>query len=89
MPSLFRHPMLAAAVAAVAILSAGRAWPAEYDVVLRGGTIYDGSGKMPFVGDVALRGDLIAAVGDLSADRGKTEIRAAGLAVAPGFINIA
>ena len=88
MQFLFRHPMLPTAVAAVAILSAGRAWPAEYDVVLRGGTIYDGSGKPPFVGDVALRGDLIAAVGDLSADRGKTEIRAAGLAVAPGFINM-
>jgi N-acyl-D-amino-acid deacylase len=88
MPFLFRHPMLGAAFAAVAILSAGRAWPAEYDVVIRGGTIYDGSGKPPFVGDVALRGDRIAAVGDLSADRGKTEIRAAGLAVAPGFINM-
>ena len=88
MQYLFRHPMLGAAAAAVAILSAGRAWPAEYDIVLRSGTIYDGSGKMPFVGDVALRGDRIAAVGDLSADHGKTEIRAAGLAVAPGFINM-
>ena len=88
MQSMFQRPMLVAAIAAVAILSAGRAWPAEYDVVLRGGTIYDGSGKPPFVGDVAIRGDRIAAIGDLSADRGKTEIRAAGLAVAPGFINM-
>jgi N-acyl-D-amino-acid deacylase len=88
MQSLFRHPMLGAAIAAVAILSTGPARAAEYDVIIRGGTIYDGSGKQPFVGDVALRGDVIAAVGDLSADRGKTEIRAAGLAVAPGFINM-
>jgi N-acyl-D-amino-acid deacylase len=64
------------------------AWPAEYEVIIRGGTIYDGSGNAPFVADVALRGDVVAAVGDLSADRGRTEIRAAGLAVAPGFINM-
>jgi N-acyl-D-amino-acid deacylase len=64
------------------------AWPAEYDIVLRGGTIYDGSGTTPFVGDLAIRGDMVAAVGDLSAARGKTEILAAGLAVAPGFINM-
>ena len=88
MRSLFQYPMLRAALAAVAILSAGRAWPAEYDVIIRGGTIYDGSGKAPYMGDVALRGDKIAAIGDLSADRGKTEIRAAGLAVAPGFVNM-
>ena len=87
MPSLFRYSILGAAVAAVGILSAQRR-PAEYDIVLRGGTIYDGSGKTPFVGDVAIRGDVIAAIGDLSADRGKKEIRAAGLAVAPGFINM-
>ena len=40
------------------------------------------------MGDVAIRGDKIAAIGDLSADRGKKEIRVAGLAVAPGFINM-
>ncbi len=80
-----RHPWLAAAALC---LLAPRAWPAEYDVVLRGGTIYDGSGKAAFVGDLAIRGDTIAAIGDLSADRGKTEIRAAGLAVAPGFVNM-
>ncbi len=80
--------MLTAAVAVVAIVSAQSAQPAEYDVILRGGTIYDGSGKTPFVGDVAIRGDKIAAIGDLSADRGKKEIRVAGLAVAPGFINM-
>ncbi len=85
---LFRHSILGAAIAAFAMFSAGRAWSAEYDVIIRGGTIYDGSGKPPFVGDVALRGDKIAAIGDLSADRGKTELRAVGLAVAPGFINM-
>jgi N-acyl-D-amino-acid deacylase len=60
----------------------------EYDVILRGGTIYDGSGGKPYVGDVALQGDRIAKVGDLGKARAKTEIDVKGLAVAPGFINM-
>jgi N-acyl-D-amino-acid deacylase len=88
MPFLFRYPLLGAAVTAVLAILLQSARSAEYDILLRGGTIYDGSGQKPFVGDLAIRGDRIAAVGDLSADRGKTEIRAAGLAVAPGFINM-
>ena len=59
-----------------------------YDVILRGGTVYDGSGSKPFSGDVAILADTIAAIGDLSAFKGKKEINAAGLAVAPGFINM-
>jgi N-acyl-D-amino-acid deacylase len=62
--------------------------PAAYDVVLRGGTIYDGSGGQPFAGDVAIAGDRIAAVGQLGAARGTREIDVTGLAVAPGFINM-
>ena len=80
--------MLGPAAAAVLVLLAECASPAEYDIVLRGGTIYDGSGQAPFVGDLAIQGDVVAAIGDLSAARGKTEIRVAGLAVAPGFINM-
>ncbi|QXD13894.1 D-aminoacylase [Rhodocaloribacter litoris] len=60
----------------------------EYDLILRGGTIYDGSGNPPFAGDVALRADTIAAVGDLGRARGRTELDVTGLAVAPGFINM-
>lgn len=60
----------------------------EYDLVIRNGTIYDGSGADPFVGDVAVNGDTIVALGSLSNARGKTEIDATGLAVAPGFINM-
>jgi len=59
-----------------------------YDVVIRGGTIYDGSGGAPFVGDVAIRGDEIAFVGPPGQARGRKEIAANGLAVAPGFINM-
>ena len=60
----------------------------DYNVIIRNGTIYDGSGDAPFVGDVAIRGDAIAEVGKLREARGETEIDAGGLAVAPGFINM-
>lgn len=60
----------------------------EYDVVIRHGTIYDGSGSPPFTGDVAIDGDKIVAVGSLERARGRLEIDATGLAVAPGFINM-
>ncbi|HKV07824.1 MAG TPA: D-aminoacylase, partial [Thermoanaerobaculia bacterium] len=67
----------------------GTAQAAEtYDLILRGGTIYDGSGGKPFVGDVAIRGDKIVKVGSLGDARGKTEVDAKGLAVSPGFINM-
>jgi N-acyl-D-amino-acid deacylase len=62
--------------------------PKEYDVVIRNAMIYDGGGGAPVRGDVAIQGDRIAAVGKLGDARGKTEIDAAGLGVAPGFINM-
>ncbi len=60
----------------------------EYDVVIRGGTVYDGSGKPGVVTDVAINADTIAFIGDLSKAVGKKEVDAKGLAVAPGFINM-
>jgi N-acyl-D-amino-acid deacylase len=60
----------------------------QYDIVIRGGTIYDGSGVAAFTADLALRADTIAAIGDLKDATGKKEIDARGLAVAPGFINM-
>ena len=62
--------------------------PQEFDVIIRNGTIYDGSGSKPFVGDIALQGDTIAGIGDLKNLHGKKEIDATGLAVTPGFINM-
>ncbi len=59
-----------------------------YDVVIRGGTIYDGSGGAPYAGDVAIEGDRIAAVAPRIAATGDREVDARGLAVAPGFINM-
>jgi N-acyl-D-amino-acid deacylase len=61
---------------------------ATYDVVVRGGTIYDGGGGAPVVGDVAIVGDSVAAVGPSLAGRGRREVDARGLAVAPGFVNM-
>jgi N-acyl-D-amino-acid deacylase len=59
-----------------------------YDVVIRGGTLYDGSGRPGRVRDVAIIADSIAAIGSLANARGRTEIDARGLAVSPGFINM-
>jgi N-acyl-D-amino-acid deacylase len=62
--------------------------PAEYDLILRGGDLYDGSGGDPRMADIAVRNDTIAAIGDLSKARGRAEIDVRGLAVAPGFVNM-
>jgi N-acyl-D-amino-acid deacylase len=66
--------------------------PASFDVLIRHGAIYDGSGTEPFSGAIAINGDTIAGVwpaGGLPRDaRGRTELDATGLAVAPGFINM-
>jgi N-acyl-D-amino-acid deacylase len=67
-------------------LTAASAEPA-YDIVIRGGTIYDGSGKAPVAGDVAIRDDRIVAVGKVDG-KGRSEVSASGMAVAPGFINM-
>lgn len=60
----------------------------DYDIIIRGGTIYDGSGAAPFLADVAIKADTIAAIGALSDARASREMDASGLAVAPGFINM-
>lgn len=59
-----------------------------FDIIIRRGTLYDGTGAAPFVADVAIQRDTIAAIGDLQHAVGKKEIYAHGLAVAPGFINM-
>ncbi len=59
-----------------------------YDLIVRGGTIVDGSGGAPFIGDVAIRGDRIVAVAAHLDGLAPRNIDATGLAVAPGFINM-
>ncbi len=60
----------------------------EYDVIIRNGTIYDGSGSLGYGGDIAIQDDRIVAIADVGGARGRTEIDAMGLAVSPGFINM-
>ena len=73
---------------ALSLIACGPGKPGDYDVIIRGGDIYDGSGNDPIVADVALAGDRIERIGDLSGFSGTIEIDADGLAVAPGFINM-
>ncbi len=58
-----------------------------HDLVIRGGTVVDGTGSEPFVADVAIDGGRIVAVGRVEA-KGREEIDAAGKVVAPGFVDI-
>ena len=60
---------------------------ADHDLVIRGGTVVDGTGRAPRQADVAIDGQRITAVGTVSA-RGREEIDATGLLVTPGFVDI-
>src|SRR5216117_1144154 len=72
------------------IIGCGRiaAADAPFDIIIKGGTVYDGTGGEDHVADVAIRGDRIAGVGDFAKASAKKTIDARGLAVAPGFINM-
>lgn len=89
-----RRTTLLAAVSALAVVALGRAErPAAqvritFDVLIRGGTVYDGGGRLPLRADVGIRGDRIASVGNLGAADAPMVVNATGLAVAPGFINM-
>ena len=56
----------------------------NYDLIIRGGTVVDGTGKASFRADVAVTGDRIVAIGDLSSDTATREIDATGKTVSPG-----
>ena len=60
----------------------------DFDVIIKGGTVYDGTGAEPKQADVAIRGDRIVSIGDFKTAKARTVIDAKGLAVAPGFINM-
>jgi N-acyl-D-amino-acid deacylase len=76
---------LRATIFVVAVVDVGLA--ATYDVVIRSGQIYDGSGGASYVADIAIKGDHIEAIGALEPDA-ELVVDAKGLAVAPGFINM-
>ena len=79
---------LALAAALSTASAAAPQGPAIHDLVLRNGTIYDGTGKIPYTGDVAIDGDRITYVGPHRRLAARTEIDAQGQAIAPGFINM-
>ncbi len=60
----------------------------DFDLILRHGTVYDGTGTPPRHVDIGIRGDRIAAVGDLSRAHATSEVDANGMAVSPGFVNM-
>jgi len=62
--------------------------PVEFDVIIKGGTVYDGAGGEPQHVDLAIRTDRIAGIGDFKTTNAKVIVDATGLAVAPGFINM-
>ena len=85
--------LLALVLLATASLAQSRqdvrtAKPTTFDAIIRGGTVYDGTGGSPKRADVGIKGDRIAAVGNLKSATATTIIDATGLAVAPGFINM-
>ena len=69
------------------LILCGCSSPETYDILIKNGTIVDGSGKASYIGDVGINADTIAAIGKLNA-KGNLEIDATGLVVAPGFINM-
>lgn len=69
-------------------LASGQSRVQTFDVILRGGTIVDGTGAAPFVADVAIAGAHIARIGDLGRSTAAADVDVAGLHVVPGFINL-
>jgi N-acyl-D-amino-acid deacylase len=78
---------LGAVIAASATTARVRPSP-DYSVLIRGGTIYDGSGEAGYPGDVAIKGDRLVYVGPHAPGRAARTLDASGKAVAPGFINM-
>jgi N-acyl-D-amino-acid deacylase len=76
------------AFAGLALNSAAPPPAADYSLLVRGGTIYDGSGGEPFAGDVAIKGDRIVYVGPKAPGRAIRTVDATGKSVSPGFINM-
>lgn len=85
--SAYRRLLLLLALSGLAAACSPRV-TTDYDVIIRGGTVYDGLGGQPFMADIAINGDRIAVIGDLSDKTGDLHVDARGKAVAPGFINM-
>tara|TARA_R110002073_G_scaffold133093_3_gene280131 strand:+ start:2388 stop:4064 length:1677 start_codon:yes stop_codon:yes gene_type:complete len=71
-----------------AIIATSCSAPTTYDILIKNGSIADGSGNPSYVGSVGINADTIAAIGELKNAKGNLEIDATDLVVAPGFINM-
>ena len=87
MPSKVRRGLVLLACG-LTVSTAFAAEETRYDVLISGGTVYDGSGGEPFVGEVAIQGDRIAYVGPHAPRAARERVDAHGKAVAPGFVNM-
>src|SRR5947209_1920687 len=94
MKTNLRNLLTFALILALSIIAIAQGQPRStskaqsFDIIIRGGTLYDGTGRAPIKADVGIKGDRIAAVGNLSRATAPTIVDAQGLAVAPGFINM-
>jgi N-acyl-D-amino-acid deacylase len=79
---------LVAALSVVAAARSPQSSPGPFDLIIASGRVVDGTGAPWFLGDVGVRGDRVAAIGDLSGAAAKTRINATGLVVSPGFIDL-
>jgi N-acyl-D-amino-acid deacylase len=70
------------------LVSCQRTTTPDYDIVIKGGEVYDGAGGEPVKADVAIAGDEIVRIGQIEASQARRLIDASGQAVAPGFINM-
>jgi N-acyl-D-amino-acid deacylase len=75
-------------IAAITLLISCNSKKQDYDTIIRNGMIYDGNGGKPYKGDIGVKNDTIAFIGDLSKAAAKNEVDAKGNAVSPGFINM-
>jgi len=82
------RPFLASSLLALATAVAGADSPADFDILIHSGTVYRDGDTEPLVADVGIRGDRVAAIGDLKDSTATTTIDAAGLFVVPGFIDV-
>ena len=78
--------MLSILIGASTVSAQGRA--NDFDIVIKGGMVYDGGGGAPIRADVGIKGDKIVKIGKLGNAKATTTIDASGMAVAPGFINM-
>ena len=80
--------MLRTVCAFLLVLATAMSHAAEFDVLIRNGAIYDGTGAPPYSADVAIKDDRVVAIGSFSESTASLEIDASGLAVSPGFFNL-